>query len=387
MRDQLRGCVKINAKGRDLYGFINHVHESRISCFSQYVKKDCFCAEVYRRDLGRIQELADRHGLELSSFEYDTISAEVIRRRRRFGIVLGLVLVIVASLYFSGVVVTIDIQGNSSVSDEVILAALDEMDVRRGTPFRRIDFTSCENRLQTGVEGLSWAGMHRTGHRLVVEVTEVVEKPEMLRERIPCNLVAARDAEIVYTSVLAGKQLHVVGDCVRQGDLLVSGVTTDERGNTSLHHSMGTITGIYSDEALFSGEYEKERLVPTGRTETRRRLRLFSLDIPLSPGKNGYELRRAESVQEPLVVFGRELPISVTRCRYTELSREVTVLPQEELRSELTEKIYLYEKNFLSGCEVLSRDITEKEKDGTLTLTVAYRLKGDICSEREILMK
>ena len=77
----------------------------------------------------------------------------------------------------------------------------------------------------------------------------------------------------------------------------------------------------------------------------------------------------------------------MTRCRYTELSREVTVLPQEELRSELTEKIYLYEKNFLSGCEVLSRDITEKEKDGTLTLTVAYRLKGDICSEREILMK
>ena len=387
MRDQLRGCIKINAKGRDIYGFINHIHDSRISCFSQYVKKDCFCAEIYRRDLRRLSELAAEHGLELTSYEYDTLSAEVICRRRRFGIVIGIVLVLAASLYFSGVVVTIDIEGNESVSDEVILAALSEMDVRPGTPFGQIDYISCENRLQLMVDGVSWAGMHRTGHRLVVQVTEVVEKPEMLRERIPCNLVAAKEAEITYTTVLDGQLMHKVGDYVMQGDLLVSGVTSDETGHTTLHHAMGTITGIYRDEALFSGEYEKERLTPTGRSETRRRLRLFSLDIPLSPGRNGYELSRVETVKKPLKVFGRTLPISITRNEYTELSRDVTVLSRDELRSELMQKVFLYEKNFLPECEILSREITENEKDGTLTLSVAYRLEGDITSQMEILVK
>ena len=139
MRDQLRGSIKINARGRDLYGFINAVHESRISCFRQYVRRGSFCAEIYRSDLGRLGDIAAEHGVELTSYEYDTLSSEVIRRRRRFGLVLGIVLVIAASVYFSGTVVTIDIQGNETVSDEVILAALDELDVRRGTPFRRIN--------------------------------------------------------------------------------------------------------------------------------------------------------------------------------------------------------------------------------------------------------
>ena len=94
-----------------------------------------------------------------------------------------------------------------------------------------------------------------------------------------------------------------------------------------------------------------------------------------------------ETVKKPLKVFGRTLPISITRNEYTELSRDVTVLSRDELRSELMQKVFLYEKNFLPECEILSREITENEKDGTLTLSVAYRLKGDITSQMEILMK
>ncbi len=387
MRDQLRGSIKINARGRDLYGFINAVHESRISCFRQYVRRGSFCAEIYRSDLGRLGDIAAEHGVELTSYEYDTLSSEVIRRRRRFGLVLGIVLVIAASVYFSGTVVTIDIQGNKTVSDEVILAALDELDVRRGTPFRRINYISCENNLQMMVEGLSWAGMHRTGHRLVVEVTEVIEKPEMRRSRIPCNLVAAHEAEIVGVSVLDGQLMHKVGDYVMRGDMLVSGVTGDDTGHTTLHHALGTVTGIYREEAVFTGTFEQERLVPTGRTDTRRRLRLFSLDIPLYLGKNGYELRGEECAVKPLRAFGKTLPISVARYRYSELERSATELTREELTDELMQRVYLYEKNFLGDCEVLGRDITPTEADGTLTLTVTYRLKGDICEQREILIK
>lgn len=387
MRERIRGIVKINAVGRDLYGFINAVHESRISCYKQYVSRGSFCAEIYRSDLGRLGDIAEEHGIELTSCEYDTLSSEVIHRRRRFGLVIGLVLVMAASLYFSGTVVTIDIRGNETISDETILAALDELDIRRGTPFGQINYVNCENQLQLMVNGLSWAGMHRTGHRLVVEVTEVVEKPKMLHSRIPCNLVAAHEAEIVYTTVLDGQLMHKVGDYVMRGDMLVSGVTRDDTGHTTLHHALAAITGIYRDEATFTGELVQERLVPTGRTDTRRRLRLFSLDIPLYLGKNGYELREEECVVKPVRVFGKSLPISIARYSYTEYARTETELTSEELTDELMQKVYIYEKNFLSDCEIMEREVTPTEKDGTLTLNVAYRLKGDICEHREILIK
>ena len=58
MKNQLRGSVKINASGKNLYRFINDIHDSRISCFSQYVKSGTLSAEIYRADLSRISDLA-----------------------------------------------------------------------------------------------------------------------------------------------------------------------------------------------------------------------------------------------------------------------------------------------------------------------------------------
>ena len=384
---KMKRRLKINVKGKKLYKFINVLHDSGVSCRQQYCKGDIFRGDILHRDLKTVSALAEECGVELKAAEYESLGAKLFLYRKRLGLLLGGIAAAAAVLWSSQTIAVIDIQGNSAVSDEVILAALDELDVRRGTPFRRINYISCENNLQMMVEGLSWAGMHRTGHRLVVEVTEVIEKPEMRRSRIPCNLVAAHEAEIVGVSVLDGQLMHKVGDYVMRGDMLVSGVTGDDTGHTTLHHALGTVTGIYREEAVFTGTFEQERLVPTGRTDTRRRLRLFSLDIPLYLGKNGYELRGEECAVKPLRAFGKTLPISVARYRYSELERSATELTREELTDELMQRVYLYEKNFLGDCEVLGRDITPTEADGTLTLTVTYRLKGDICEQREILIK
>ena len=51
------------------------------------------------------------------------------------------------------------------------------------------------------------------------------------------------------------------------------------------------------------------------------------------------------------------------------------------------DKVYLYEKNFLPDMEILSRDITEEEKENSLRYTVRYTLQGDICDMREIYIK
>lgn len=387
MKNQIRGSVKINAEGRHLYKFINRIHTEKVYCFEQYVKGGVFCAEIYRHDLKRLEQFAEDYGIELKSFEYDTFSSQVIRRRGRIGIILGLIIVIAASVYFSGVIVTIDIQGNEKVSDTAILTALDEIGISTGSQFSKINYVWSENQLRIMVNGISWAGMHRTGHRLVVEVTELVEKPEMLNERLPCNIVASHNAYITYTSVLDGQLMKKVGDYVLAGDMLVTGVTTDSTKHTTLHHAMADITGIYKESVNFEGVLTKERLVPTGETDTRRRLKLFSLDIPLYFGNNKYEYRECDTIEKPLVFNGVTLPISVSRYVYTELERTETTLTTEELSAELMEKVYLYEQNFLSDCEILDREVIEEQEGDKLIITVNYELEGNICEEREIMVK
>lgn len=387
MKNQIRGCIKINAEGKNLYGFINTLHQRKIAIFRQYVKGGTLSAEIYHSSLADVQEIAEDMDVTLTHFEYATLSEQIRRRKGRFGLILGLILVIGASLYFSGVIVTIDIQGNETVSDTSILTALAEIGIEEGTNFGQINYVWSENQLRLMIDKIAWAGMHRTGHRLVVEVTEIVDKPAMLVERIPCNVVAAREAEIVSVLVRDGQLMHIIGDYVFPGDMLINGITTDNNGRITLHHAMGEIIGKYSETVEFRDSFTNEKLQHTGKTEKRRSLKLFSLDIPLYFGRNRYEYSENSNYENNLYVFGKQLPIGIKTTEYIELSRTSATLSPEELKAELMEKIYLYEKNFLNECEIISRDIKEKATDEELILTVTYKLQGDICEQREIAIK
>lgn len=388
MRNQIKGCVKINAKGKNLYKFINELHKSETNCFAQYCKNDVFYAEVYRRDLKKITPIAEKMGIELTSFEYDTISSTAIRHRRRFGITLGIILVLTATLYFSRIVMTIEIQGNSKVSDHAILSALEELNIKQGTPIKDINFPYCENELRLMVDGVAWAGMHITGNRVVVEVTELVEKPEMINKRMPCNVVSGHDAYITYTAVHDGQLMHKVGDYVPKGTMLISGITKDETGHVNIHHAMGKITGTYTETLTFEEDFRITEYNPTGKTSEEKHLKLFSLRIPLFFGKNKYQNFNSDESTKYLTVFGKTLPIGIVKNKITETELSETAFSEEEVSERIMEKIYLYEKNFLSeDVTVLDRTIETEKKENSLVYTVTYKLEGDIGVQKEIYVK
>ncbi len=387
MKNQLRGCVKINASGKRLYTFINMIHSGRVYCFGQYCRKDVFYAEIYRHDLKRVMEFAEECGVELKHYECETISSKIIRYRKRIGIFLGAVLASISVWYFSSVVMTIEVQGNNNVSEGVILAALEELDIKQGSFIKDINFKYCENELRIMVDGISWAGIRHTGNRVVVEVTEIVETPEMLRDRQPCNVVAEKSAQITYTSVYDGQLMRIVGDYVMVGDILISGVIEDGAGHVTKHHAMGEILGIYEETVTFSENYKSEQYLPTGNTSDERYLRLFNLKIPMFIGKNDYTTYTSEVSEDKFEFLGKELPIGIENEEYTETELAVKEYTDSELEEKIMEKIYLYEKNFLSEQKVINREIEQEKNNETLTYNVTYTLEGDIGVQKEIFFK
>lgn len=387
MKNNISGRIRINASGKDLYGFINALHSSSVKCSGQYVRKDVLYADIRRCDLKEAENLAAIHDINLSCMEYESLSLKLRRYRKRFGIIFGALLVIISSLYFSNVVVSIEIHGNSKVSDQAILTALEELGIKKGTPIRNINFHHCENELRVMVEGVSWAAIRHTGNRVVVDVREIVEKPETELKRIPCNIVSSKDAEISYTSVFDGMLMHKVGDYVPAGTMLVTGVITDDTGHSTLHHAMGEIRGIYEETLTFTGEYVSNEKSPTGKKKTKRRLCLFSLEIPMYFGKNDFESCDSETTESYLKIFGKRLPIGIEKEKLTETKLRSQTLTKEQLSEQLMEKIYLYEKNFLNDKKILNRTITEENTEESLTYTVTYQLEGDIGIQREIFVK
>lgn len=387
MKNNIAGKIRIRASGNDLYRFINELHGSSVKCGGQYVKKDVLIADIRRCDLKEAEAVADSCGITLDYTEYETLSLKLRRYRKRFGIIFGVLIVIITSLYFSNVVVSIEINGNTTVSDEAILAALEELDIKRGTPLKDINFHYCENELRVMVQGVSWAAIRHTGNRVVVDVTEIVEKPETELKRIPCNIVSSKDAEISYTSVFDGMLMHKVGDYVPAGTMLVTGVITDDTGHSTLHHAMGEIRGIYEETLIFSGEYVTEEKNPTGKKKTNRRICLFSLDIPMYINKDDFDSFETETTESYLNIFGKQLPIGIKKDKLTETRKKTQKLTKEQLSERLMEKIYLYEKNFLKDVKILNRTITEENTDESLIYNVTYQLEGDIGIQREIFIK
>ena len=389
MKDQLRGCVKISAKGRQLYRFINMIHTGRICCFGQFCRQDVFYAEICRHDLPALKEMAEECGVELESSEVRTLSSSALKYRKRIGILIGLVLAIITVMYFSSVVVTIEIQGNYAVSDEDILAALDGLGIHEGASIRDIDLRYCANELRVRVEGISWAAIRHTGNRIVVEVTEVVPTPEIIPRNSACNIVSAKNAKITSVLVRDGFLMHKVGDYVHEGTLLVSGVSvSSSSGRTVLHHSMGKIIGEYQETVTFSGTFEPVQKIYTGRSDTRRSLRLFSMRIPLYIGRNKYSSYECSEQAEPLCIFGRELPVGIVRKKLRETELNSVKLSLNELDEELNRKIFFYEKNFIGeDTQIISRDIERTVTGEGMTYTVSYTLEGEIGVEKTLLAK
>ncbi|MCD7891481.1 MAG: sporulation protein YqfD [Ruminococcus sp.] len=387
MHNQLRGSVKINAEGRGLYKFINKIHCGHIYCFKQYVRSGVFYGEIYRHDLPRVLDFAKECGVEIKYFEHETLSKKLRKYRKRIGIGIGAAVAAAAIWYFSSIVVTIDVQGNTNVSEDVIISALEELDIKQGTFISNIDFSYCENELRIMIEDISWAAIRRMGNRLVVKVTEIVEKPDMLQDRMPCNVVADRAAQITSTSVYDGQLMRIVGDYVMPGDMLISGVIEDSTGHVTKHHAIGVITGIYEETVVFSEEYILSAYVPTGNTESKKYLYLFNLKIHLFIGKNDYSSAWEELYENQLEVFGKSIPVSIVRKKLTETELVEKEYTDEELEEIIMDKIYLYEKNFLADEEILSREITPEKSGNELTYTVTYTLEGEIGQQREIFIK
>ena len=386
MKWQIKGRVKINAEGRGLSRFINAVHHSGLRCSEQYISGGRFSGEIRPKDLERFRELAESCGAEFHSFEYDTLSSRLRRRRYRIGFIAGAVIAAALLLWNASVVSVVEVVGNSRVSTGTILSALEEVGIRRGTRIRDINFIQCENRLQVMTEGISWVGMHRSGSRIVVEVTETVEKPEMVSSRLPCNILAAHSAEIVSMNILDGKALYSPGDYVPEGSLLVSGVTTDDTGRTILHHAMGTVIGKYQDMAVLRAPAQSMEWQPDGSECVRRKLIFFGVELPLFFTGKEPEGGVSEKSVRFIRLFGREMPVGIETSRTAGTVLTVTEFTPEQQRDILRQKLFIYEKNFLSGdIQILTRDLDYSSTGDTLT--VRYTLQGDICRQREIYVR
>ena len=383
------GSIRFTAAGESLPQFRDGLRTAGIACRYQQIAGGIFRAQTSPRMRKRLEMLASETGVTLTFTAERGMLHRLRPYRLRLGFVCGAVCGGMLLHTLRATVRSIEIRGNTAISDTEILNALADLGIARGTPYSEIPFTLTERRMRLAVRDIEWIALRHTGGRLIVDLTEETPPPPMQRGRIPCNVVAAVSAQITEILPECGETQYRAGDAVKAGDVLISGARTDQFGTARYCHAAGTVRGIY--EADFTQEQPFAAELPVhGQTATETLAEIFGQRISLSPH---FELPAPapetdyEEDVTPLTVLGHRLPLALIHAHYTVRTTAVTAFSEAETKAILLESAGRWERNYHADDRVISKSAEFRRTDLGIMLKIHYVFEGNIGETSEFFVK
>lgn len=338
---------------------------------------------MYRK---RLESICDSCG-SLVTIEHEKgIIYFISKYIRRFGIFAGILFCIVVSLFLSNIVLEIRVVGaNSEAVESSIKEILAQEGIKAGGYIPSINFLDAQTRLFEVSPDVSWASIGHSGSVVTVNISMPSNKVKSEEGRIPCNIVASHDGRIVSADVLVGEFTSLIGNGVKKGDILVSGIVDNPNGSAYYRHSIAKVIAEYEETVTFDQKLY-DRVETDGETVYKKSLCFFEYEIPLPGFKHPSENSRISSDYTPIMFFGLKLPIGIRTDGYTEIITKNKIFSTESAQAELIRKLDIYEKNLIVDKEIIQKDVSVDVIDDTVRLTAKYLLRGDIASESPIFV-
>lgn len=148
----------------------------------------------------------------------------------RPGLIAGMIAALMIISLGNRVLWDVRVEGNDRLTEGEIKAILTEHGVAPGARLDDLDIGMIQTAVEMSNEDIAWISVNVIGTVAYVEVVEAVTPHERSEpEGDGINLVAARDGVIVGFEVIAGEPVAEIGQTVRAGELLVSGLLDSER--------------------------------------------------------------------------------------------------------------------------------------------------------------
>ncbi len=167
---------------------------------------------------------AEARGLAVTREKSFGLPAYLARLARRPGLLIGGVLGALLLVLSGRFVWAVEVTGNETLPTEEVREILRDCGFGVGSYLPAVEVPSLENRILISTDRLSWISINLDGTVASVQVVERREEIPAEEETRPANLVAARDGQIEYLELFRGQRAVSVGQAVKAGELLVSGV-------------------------------------------------------------------------------------------------------------------------------------------------------------------
>lgn len=182
------------------------------------------CVSVPERKVRELEKLLVIRGVSVERLSRHESSSN--RKRTAFRPLMILVfLLLFVSIFLSGRVLFISVDGNTQVSAKAILESAEQCGIYFGASRKDVRSEQVKNLLLKQMPQLEWAGVNTYGCRAVICVKERVSDMEPQAEGNYSGIVAVCDGIVVSATTTEGTLLCSPGDAVAAGQLLISGYT------------------------------------------------------------------------------------------------------------------------------------------------------------------
>lgn len=387
----LKGYLIITVEGKFTERFINICIRRNILIWdvrrSGINKVRCKIAtdDFYKlRDVARITSskprITNRMGLPFRLIQY----------RNRWPIFISIILFISIIYFTSTHIMSVDVTGNERIPTDQIMSELSDIGVSLGYPVSSLTPDRIRNEMIIRNNDIAWLGVNIRGCRVYIEVTERIDTESIPHiDGDPCNLVATIDGVIDEMEVKQGQSMVVIGDAVREGDLLVSGIMDSVYGTFRSVHSYGEIYAktIYSETQEYPLKYI-QRLYSSD-THTFISLDFFGNDVEMFIRKNLGTDMYEETVSDYIYktnFMGKDIEVGAKKHEFVLYKDEETSRSVSEAvklgTKEMTEKV---EERIPKAAKIVSKKSDHNIVSGeTVEVTVTYECSENIAKQSEI---
>lgn len=381
------GFVEISVTQGFRSTFIEMCKNMGINLWSIRAKGDEMRLRISVEDVSKLRTVARKSGMRVKILKKRGLPFLIYRYRGRIGIPVGAIIFCLLIFMLSGYVWTINYElSDTDISEEQLSATLSDLGLNVGAKIDDIDFYMLQNDCLLEIDSLNWIGISREGTRVTVKARDRDESPELYTEETPCSVRAEKDGQILSVVPYEGRTVVTIGDTVKKGDIIVSGISMSSYGDVTLSHARADVTArTYYTEKVFV-PFDTEERVRTGESESVKSLFFFGkrINFSLNSGNYGDEYDIIYST-DYIEILGVTLPVGIITTTYEKYENQSFTRNEDEMLLAAEEEIRKREEQNLSHTSIIERNVNGVKTDEGYEITVKYECREDIGFEEVIL--
>lgn len=372
---KVKGYIIINVYGFFVERFLNLALSKGINLWNIKKTEDVYivaCTNIF--EYKKLVAIAKKTGCKINIQKKVGVPFFIVKHKKRKTFFVFAVLISILIYVYGLFVWQIDIVGDFTFPIDQIKEELALENVRIGILKNSLDTSKIKNNIYMRRHDIAWIGINIRGTKAIVEVVEANLKKEEEFANMPCNIVSNKDGIVYKVNALEGTSAVQVGDIVKSGDVLISGIMYSQNAGNRFVNAKGSVLlkTWYTDKIKIP--FERDIVSKTGRTNKSYILGFKNYKINLLNSGTKFEKYDTITSENSLRLFGRfEVPINLTTIVYREISIDTIKYTKDQAMIIATNEIENSIKNRLDkNIEIIDKRVkTNITSDGiTVEITL-----------------